>query len=44
MKKKFEKKEAVFLVKDIREVHGFINGNFENLNEQHLTNYNKIQK
>ena len=44
MKKKFEKKEAAFLVKDIREVHGFINGNFENLNEQHLTNYNKIQK
>jgi hypothetical protein len=32
------------LVKEIRDVQAFINGNFENLSEQHFANYNKILK
>lgn len=39
MKKKFEKKEFVNLVTEMRQIEKVINGNYENLNEAHLKNY-----
>ena len=44
MKKKFEKKEAATLVMEIRKVEAFVNGNYENLNEVHYQNYQKLTK
>lgn len=39
MKKKFERKEAVQLVQEIRQVEATIGGNYESLNEVHYRNY-----
>lgn len=39
MKKKFERKDAVQLVSEIRQVEAAVGGNYESLNEVHYRNY-----